>query len=150
MSTTTSNATSGADPLLAPAVLVVEDDPDVRRLLRSILERDGCEVIEASNGRHALDKVRDNRTRLRAMVADLGLPEINGLELCRELVRIHPDLRVLFITGHSDDNDLLQKTPIQARLLLKPFTPRALCDAVQEVLAFPEHRAEAVCASIEG
>jgi two-component system cell cycle sensor histidine kinase/response regulator CckA len=128
-------------------VLVVEDDEHVRRLLGTVLQRHGYEVVQAHNGREALAAVAEYGERLHAMVADLGLPEVDGLALCRELAKIHPDLRVLFITGHQGDHKLLKEalaTP--ARILYKPFTPALLCEALEEVLAFPEHSAESVCA----
>ena len=119
-----------------PRVLVIEDDRESRRLYAGELQRAGFEVIEAHNGLQAIEKASD--TVPDAIVTDLGLPGIDGYELCR---RIHRDQRlghipIVAITGrYFSDTDVARarREGCQA-VLIKPFDGDDLIAEVRKAL----------------
>jgi CheY-like chemotaxis protein len=132
-----------APPLLSDlrgteTLLVVEDSESVRRLLRRYLERHGYTVIEASSGVDALRAMRHHEGPLDLLIADVVLPKMDGRALARQLERERPGLRVLYMSGFSDDalsdHDVFDH---EVRLLQKPFTPPELLRQIRTVLAAP-------------
>jgi two-component system, cell cycle sensor histidine kinase and response regulator CckA len=111
-------------------VLVVDDEPGVRALARRILEPGGYDVIEAGNGVEALD-VMASAVRVDFLMADLDMPVMRGEEMTRKIRALRPDLRVLYVTAHSEQ--LFKERPelIDGEAFLdKPFTVRGLLEAV--------------------
>ena len=118
-------------------VLLAEDEPGVRRLLARMLRAGGYEVLEAPNGVDALRLGRQNADRLAALVTDVDMPAIGGVELARRLARRWPELPVLFISGTVADplapGDL-DAPAERSQFLAKPFTEHALLEALHELL----------------
>jgi PAS domain S-box-containing protein len=112
-------------------VLLVEDDPSVRRLLTLLLESSGYRVHAAANGDDALQLAENGRLGVDLVLSDYVLPGISGVEVCVELHRRHPDLRFVVMTGHAEIPPLGAVLPEGAELLGKPFTREQL----EEVLA---------------
>jgi two-component system cell cycle sensor histidine kinase/response regulator CckA len=111
-------------------VLVVDDEPGVRALARRILEGGGYGVIEAGNGVEAL-AVMNSTARVDFLVADLDMPVMRGEEMTRKIRALRPELRVLYVTAHSEL--LFKERPelIEGEAFLdKPFTMRGLLEAV--------------------
>jgi two-component system, cell cycle sensor histidine kinase and response regulator CckA len=111
-------------------VLVVDDEPGVRALARRILEGGNYEVIEAGNGVEALE-VMASAARVDFLMADLDMPVMRGEEMTRKIRALRPDLRVLYVTAHSEQ--LFKERPelIEGEAFLdKPFTVRGLLEAV--------------------
>jgi two-component system, cell cycle sensor histidine kinase and response regulator CckA len=111
-------------------VLIVDDEPGVRALERRILEGGGYEVIEAGDGAEAVAMI-DSSARVDFLVADLDMPVMQGEEMARKIRARRPDLRVLYVTAHSER--LFQERPelIDGESFLdKPFTARGLLEAV--------------------
>jgi two-component system cell cycle sensor histidine kinase/response regulator CckA len=111
-------------------VLVVDDEPGVRALARRILEGGGYGVLEAGNGVEALD-VMAGSTRVDFLMADLDMPVMRGEEMAKKIRALRPDLRVLYVTAHSEQ--LFKERPelIDGEAFLdKPFTVRGLLEAV--------------------
>jgi PAS domain S-box-containing protein len=129
-------------PVLPPpsgsgTLLLAEDDPGVRRLLARMLRTGGYEVLEAPNGVDALRLARQNADRLTALVADVDMPAIGGVELARRLARRGPQLPVLFISGVGADPLALGEFEAcvgRSRFLAKPFTEQALLEALHGLL----------------
>jgi DNA-binding response OmpR family regulator len=118
----------------APAarILVVDDDPEVRLLLRRTLERRGFVVQEASDGQQALDAEAAGAIDL--IVLDLTLPAVDGLEVLRR-VRIRGSLPVILLTGHGDEGDRVLGLEMGADdYVVKPFSPRELEARIRSVL----------------
>ena len=116
-------------------VLVVEDQEVVRNVTRRILEHGGFEVLEAANGREALLNGGDQNVLPDLLLTDVVMPEIAGRELAETLRERRPDLRVLFMSGYTEDH--LDKADLQEPLtafIQKPFTVNALLGAVQNLL----------------
>jgi PAS domain S-box-containing protein len=118
------------------AVLVAEDEPTVRSLICRILAHAGYEPIPAADGAEALRLARAASVPLRALVTDVVMPGMDGLELARHLADEIPGLVVLFVSGYAED--VLAREGLIAGhipLLQKPFTADALLDALGAALA---------------
>lgn len=135
-------AVEGAKP--APrggteTVLVVEDEPSVRILVRAILQRRGYTVIEASSGVEALKLWEAHRSQVSLLLTDLVMPDgVNGQELARRLRADMPGLRVLFSSGYSPEiagREL--KLGAGENFLQKPFSADTLAEIVRRALDTP-------------
>lgn len=117
-------------------VLLVEDELAVRKIVARALERAGFAVIAAGSPDEALERAPDLRGQLRAIVSDIVMPKMNGLELIERLRPVLGPVPVLFISGYSaealDARGLSQK---DIDLLPKPFTPRDLSARLERLLA---------------
>ncbi len=109
---------------MSPTVLVVEDESKLRDLLRSFLERESLTVLTAASGAEALALASHAEPDL--VVLDLGLPDVSGLELVRELRR-GSDVLVLILTAMSSEEDRIRGLELGADdYVTKPFSPREL------------------------
>jgi CheY-like chemotaxis protein len=114
-------------------ILLVEDDEDVRLLIRDELRKLGYRIIEARNGVEACLVATPHITRLKMLLTDIVMPGMSGTELARHLRVIKPELKLLFISGYTDDVGIGAGDPASA-YLQKPFTPEALASSVRELL----------------
>lgn len=125
----------------AGSVLLVEDDPDVRRFAARTLERLGYTVHAAENGLIALSLLDAVSATLDVVVTDLVMPEMNGVALAAAIHEHFPHLPVLLMSGHS--MDLLEAqgvSHVPGALLAKPFTASQLAEAIRAVRASAEAR----------
>ena len=117
-------------------VLLVENEPCIRQLMRRLLLSLGYQLLEARNGSEALEVADQRRAPLDLLLTDVIMPKMNGFTLAARVTSRHPETRVLFITGHAADRpeveDVLRRTP--HAFLLKPFTATALTQKVQYLL----------------
>jgi PAS domain S-box-containing protein len=122
---------------LEPAlVMVVEDELAIRELVRRTLEGAGLVVIEAKNGRQALDVLALGGEPPRLVVTDVIMPELNGRELSEALADLHPNLPILFMSGYTGDEVLARSLlPDTALFIQKPFAPDELLSRVRGMLA---------------
>jgi DNA-binding NtrC family response regulator len=118
-----------------PKILIVDDDEDLRRLLRGALSP-VCEVIEASNGLDALCLLQREKPRL--MLLDMTLPEMGGLEVLTAARRAAPDAPIVVLTGDADVNSAVTALDLGAcAYITKPFDPAYLRDEVARLLRPP-------------
>ena len=130
----TIGAGAGGPPPGGATVLVVEDDETVRRMTVRALGEAGYATLEATDGREALDLVRERPSPPDLVVTDLGMPRMDGHELAQRLRADHPSLPVLLISGHvHPDPQPAEGQPWP--LLRKPFPPEELVRHVGEMLA---------------
>ena len=114
------------------AILIVDDDPRLRDLVRLTLERAGHAVLTAADGRAAL--VHAAREAPELIVLDVGLPEMDGFEVCRRL-RASSDVPILFLTARDDEIDRVVGLELGADdYVTKPFSPRELAARVKAIL----------------
>jgi two-component system, OmpR family, KDP operon response regulator KdpE len=117
----------------AAKVLLVDDDPQLRRALRTILASAGCTVLEAMTGEEALDKV-DQEGPVDVILLDLKMPGIGGLEACRRL-RENIHTPILVISVRREREDKAQATDAGADdYLVKPFGVQELLSRIQVLL----------------
>jgi CheY-like chemotaxis protein len=122
------------------SVLLVEDNDGVREFAEVVLVRAGYIVRSAHSGVDALERLRAADFVPDLVVTDVVMPEMGGRELVERLRERYPELPVLYITGYTDDSRMLSALHTDdARLLEKPFTPRALEIAVQELTEVVVH-----------
>jgi CheY-like chemotaxis protein len=116
-------------------ILLVEDDPSVRNLVRDELRKLGYRVLEAKNGVEACLVATQQAGALDLLLTDVVMPGMGGRELAQHLSVIKPDLKILFISGYIDDVGLhTGHEEGSSSFLQKPFTPEALAQAVRELL----------------
>jgi PAS domain S-box-containing protein len=122
---------------IGPAlVLVVEDEPAIRELVRRTLEGAGLVVIEAENGQQALDIFALGGEPPKLVLSDVIMPELNGRELSDTLADMHPGLPVLFMSGYTGEDVLARSLlPETAPFIQKPFAPEELLSRVRGMLA---------------
>jgi len=116
-------------------ILLVEDDAAVRVVLRRVLERHGYLVLEAGDGFKALETAKEHRQPIHLLITDVVMPHVRCAEWVRELRRERPDLKVIFISGYTDD--VLARAGVSrldGNFLAKPFTPDALARKIDRVL----------------
>lgn len=117
-------------------ILVVDDEAGIRSLLRTALEGEGHEVLEASGGWEALELVE--REPLDALVLDVSLGDIEGMAVLRR-VRANPrvtDLPVIMLSGHTEKATVEEARALGSTVYLaKPFDPRQIVGALAEALA---------------
>lgn len=117
------------------SIMVVEDEPTVRLVLRLILEREGFRVLDAEDGPMAI-RLAENEPALDLLLTDIMLPDMTGPSLAAYLRTRHPGLKVAFISGYSSDWARSHGVdPERDLFLLKPIMPRILVDAVRTHLA---------------
>ncbi|HTB19138.1 MAG TPA: response regulator [Bryobacteraceae bacterium] len=117
-------------------ILVVEDEAGIRALVRKILRRQGYEVLEAANGQDALALCREHGQRVELLITDVLMPQMGGRELVERLQTQGHDMKVLYVSGYTDDATVYSgDLPAGTAFLQKPFTLGSLLDKVKEVLA---------------
>jgi len=113
-------------------VLVVDDEPNIADLVDLYLAREGYRVLKVGTGQAGLDAVRDHRPRL--VVLDVGLPDIDGLEVCKRLRRTS-QIPVIFLTARDGEVDRVLGLELGGDdYLTKPFSPAELVARVKAVL----------------
>jgi len=115
-------------------VLIVEDRPEVRALVRTTLEGVGYTVLEASDGVAGLDLVGRHPGAIDLVVSDVVMPRMSGPEMAEQLRRCRPGIRVLFMSGHPERARHLAGALHDATLLMKPILPSDLCRHVRAAL----------------
>ncbi len=116
-------------------ILLVEDEPHVRLLVRRILHDLGYKVLEASDGQEALEIAGSHRSTIHLLLCDVILPGHNGREIAEAMTVLRPDMPTLFISGHVGEASMQHElTALGATLLAKPFTRQSLGEAVRAVL----------------
>ncbi len=125
-------------PRGAERILIVEDEGAVRRMAGRALAAQGYAVLEAENGADALEVLARADGPVNLVLTDVVMPILNGRELAERLAAERPQLRVLFMSGYTDD-DVVRRGLLDpgAPFLQKPFVPADLARKVREVLDAP-------------
>jgi PAS domain S-box-containing protein len=116
-------------------VLLVEDDDQVRMVARGILGLSGYRVLEARNARDAILRSERHQGKIHLLLTDVVMPHMSGTELASRLVAARPDMRVLCMSGYTDDS-IVRHGVLEADVafLQKPITPESLTTKIREVL----------------
>jgi DNA-binding NtrC family response regulator len=118
-------------------ILLAEDDPAVRSAVRSMLREIGYHVLEARNASRAIELLRTASGPIDLLLTDVVLPVINGIDLARAAQQIRPTLKVVYMSGHTDDAQVKAIANTRANFLQKPFGVDELNRTVSAALADP-------------
>src|SRR5580698_6585681 len=117
---------------VAPSILVVDDDPHIRDVVRFAFEKTGMTISTAQDGKDALRQFDRNVHQL--VVLDIGMPEMDGLEVCRQ-IRKSSDIPILFLSARDEEIDRILGLEIGGDdYVTKPFSPRELVARVNAIL----------------
>jgi CheY-like chemotaxis protein len=126
-----------SEPLTgSETILVVEDEDALRKMACEVLTLYGYSTIEASDGKNALELVKKSKQNIvDLLLTDVIMPEMSGKELANRLLHKYPRLKILYISGYTDNaivhHGILDKG---ISFLQKPFSPQALANKIREVL----------------
>ena len=115
-------------------ILLVEDHEMVRALTRDILKMNGYVVKEASNGQEGLAFCEAHEGPIDLLVSDVVMPGLGGREFAERALKLRPGMKVLFVSGHTEDIVLKEGIKTGTPFLQKPYTPAALAQKVRETL----------------
>jgi DNA-binding NtrC family response regulator len=120
-------------------ILVVDDEPEVRKLVGAMLSREGHSVVISDSGDHALRAYQKTETHIDLLLTDVVSPGMSGPVLADRLTAQQADLRVLFMSGY-DGTQVVQRYVVERgfSLLVKPFTMEQLREKVRAALNKPE------------
>ncbi len=125
-------------------LLLAEDDADVRKFTKYVLEESGYTVIEAEGGMDAIDKFMENKDKVRLLLLDVIMPKKNGKEVFDDIRKLKPEIKALFMSGYTA-NVIHKKGILEEGLdfILKPVSPAKLLKKVREVLDRPKENSGA-------
>ena len=114
-------------------IMIVDDEQRLRKLVRDYMIREGYSVLEAANGREALD-LFDNEGNIALIILDVMMPEMDGWQVCSE-IRKTSKVPIIMLTARSDEKDELRGFELGVdEYVTKPFSPRTLAARVNAIL----------------
>ena len=107
-----------------PKLLCEDEGRDLRKLVRSMLTKNGYQILEAETPLRALEICREHQEPIHLLLTDIVMPQISGFDLAREVVAMRPDIKVLYMSGYGDNRVERQMgvRPVLRRSAHKPFT----------------------------
>jgi PAS domain S-box-containing protein len=116
-------------------VLITEDDAEVRRITRTVLEDFGYDVREASDGDDAIQKFLKDKDKIKLVILDVIMPRKNGWEVYDEILKINPDIKAIFFSGYNEEMIRRKGTSAETlNFIAKPVCPSEFLKKVREVL----------------
>jgi DNA-binding NtrC family response regulator len=141
MSPRTEASIAATEPA-AGRVLLVDDQPELRRLFRRSLAKAGFEVVEAADGEIAIELAQ--QLRFDVVVSDISMPDVGGIELLNALRELDPDLPVVLTSGSLEPDDDIDATELGAyAYLLKPVAFETMRETARQAVALRRARASA-------
>ena len=124
------------EPETRPTVLVVDDEEDLRDIIRRMLDRRGFVALVAGDSQQAIAACREHPGEIDILVTDLGLPGVSGGDLAREATELRPTMQVVYISGLPKDIAVADGLIGEDALLVKkPFSTESLIEALRSVIA---------------
>ncbi len=116
-------------------ILVVDDEPHIRSLVRNILQREHYRVLEAGDGCQALSICDEQGAAIDLLLTDIVMPKLDGIQLAEQVVAAHPRIRVLYMSGKCDVETVQRQVrEFGFGFIRKPFAIDALLGTVQHYL----------------
>ncbi len=126
---------SGASQEPSESILLVDDDPELRRSMREFLETSGFHVLEARNSYDGLFAIAQFGSQIRLLITELNLLPVGGIKLAENALRLVPDLQVICMSAEVDNQGLTYwMRYLNAQFLQKPFSPFELHERVHLIL----------------
>jgi DNA-binding response OmpR family regulator len=121
-------------------ILVVDDEPEDRQFMRTALRASGYQVLEASNYHSAANMFAQHQDEIDLLIADVSLPDSNGLELAKTILQSRPDVKVLLVSGHAGAEvcRFYGLSSLDLHFLEKPFTAADLLMRVYRLILSSE------------
>ena len=119
-----------------PVILVAEDEPDIRQLIKLSLEFSGYQIFEAANGIDAIEIAQ--KERLDLIILDVRMPRLDGYETCRRLQELEStrEIPIIFLSAKGQEEEVLAGISAGAEeYIIKPFAPGTLAQKIEKVLA---------------
>jgi two-component system cell cycle sensor histidine kinase/response regulator CckA len=116
-------------------ILVVDDEEDIRIVLRAFLEEWGYDVIVAEGGPAALRLAQDFPGSIDLLITDVRMPEMDGIELARQIPAIQPEIKVLYMSANIKEMASTGELRPAANIIGKPFPSASLAEMVRHILA---------------
>jgi two-component system, cell cycle sensor histidine kinase and response regulator CckA len=116
-------------------ILIAEDEPVVRNMVRAIIQREGYSFLVAAHGEEAMTLSQAYPDEIHLLLTDVKMPRMNGLELAAEIMKTRRGIRVLVMSGELSSE--VRKANLALPFLKKPFTPRRFLEKLQQVLDGP-------------
>ena len=113
-------------------ILLAEDDPGVRNLVKLMLSKEGYSVLTANDGQEALEICRKFKDPIHLLLTDVTMPRMTGMELAERVLKIRSEIKILVMSGETADT-VLNQNRFDA-FLEKPFMPPTLLKCVQHIL----------------
>lgn len=128
------------EPSTRKLILVVEDEPAIRRLVQTALDREGVRVISAANGEEALALAADPDLSIDLLLTDLVMPGMSGIELAEDLRHQNPTLRIAYMSGYAENPEALAASranvpAAETLFIAKPFAAEVLVSRILELLS---------------
>ena len=122
-------------PRGSEVIVLAEDEDTVRRLVRTFLQSKGYEVLEALDGAEALAHCRNRQGQIHLLITDIVMPGMGGRELAEQARPLHPNMKVLFMSGYTDDSLIREGIKVKGTpYIQKPFSLAQLGRQVRELL----------------
>jgi CheY-like chemotaxis protein len=129
------DGSGAAVPKGSETVLLVEDDEAIRSLARRILQTQGHSVLEALDAQGAIRLAETHPSTIHLLITDIVMPQMSGRELAKRLAALRPSMKVLYVSGYTDDAVIRHGISVhEVAFLQKPFSPDSLTRKVREVL----------------
>jgi CheY-like chemotaxis protein len=119
-------------------ILLAEDDPVVRNLVRLMLSKEGYSVLTANDGQEALEICRSFKDPIHLLLTDKTMPRMNGLELAESILKKRSEIKIMIMSGETAETILNENT--LGAFLSKPFMPPTLLTCVRRLLTSEEFR----------
>lgn len=117
-------------------ILIVEDEPHIRQILRELLSQQGYEIIEAGNGRAGLELFLQHIRRVRLIITDIAMPVMTGVELEQRVHSLIPEVKMIALTGSVGVHEDLQYLEARFdRVIQKPFNFDSLVSSITSALS---------------
>jgi two-component system cell cycle sensor histidine kinase/response regulator CckA len=119
-------------------ILLAEDDPVIRNLVRLMLSKEGYSVLTANDGQEALEICRTFKDPIHLLLTDKTMPRMNGLKLAESVLKKRSEIKIMIMSGETAETILNDNTP--GAFLSKPFMPPTLLTCVRRLLTSEEFR----------
>jgi CheY-like chemotaxis protein len=138
-------STSGPAPVATlsargtETILIVEDETVLRKLAVAALADNGYTILQTGKPNEALQLAKEYQGNIALLLTDVVLPQMRGPQLAEQIVQLRPEIRVLYMSGYTEDAIMTHRgvSKIRGALLQKPFTPEDLMSSVREALDAP-------------